>query len=159
MPRYGARHSPCQPSRSIRRPAGFPVVARRRRRHRWRTFRWEANGRLLMGASYKEGVLSVSRIGSDGSVQAPPSQMVMTPPKAHCILPGRSREVIYATTVEGNAILIFRIDVERGDLVPACRGPDPGRHGSEGMSSRRYHSKPGRRRALATLSASPASTR
>lgn len=93
-----------------------------------------ANGRLLMGASYKEGVLSVSRIGSDGSVQAPSSQIVMTPPKAHCILPGRSREVIYATTVEGNAILIFRIDVEGGDLVPAdmpslsCRPGSGPRH-------------------------------
>ena len=92
------------------------------------------NGRLLMGASYKEGMLSVNTIGSDGSVEAPPSQVVMTPPKAHCIVPGRSREVVYATTVEGNAILIFRIDVERGELVPAnmpsmpCRPESGPRH-------------------------------
>jgi 6-phosphogluconolactonase len=78
-----------------------------------------SNGRLLMGASYNAGLLSVNTIGSDGSIEAPPSQVVITPPKAHCILPGRSREVVYATTVEGNAILIFRIDREGGELVPA----------------------------------------
>jgi 6-phosphogluconolactonase len=76
-------------------------------------------GRLLVGASYKEGKVSVSRIDSNGCVETPPSQVLTTPPKAHCILPGRSGDVVYATTVEGNAILIFRLDVERGKLVPA----------------------------------------
>jgi 6-phosphogluconolactonase len=85
-----------------------------------------ADGRV----SYKEGMLSVSRISSDGRVQAPPSQVVMTPPKAHCILPGRSGEVVYATTVEGNAILIFRIDVKRGELLPADMPSVPCRPGS-----------------------------
>jgi 6-phosphogluconolactonase len=75
-----------------------------------------ANGHLLIGASYKEGKLSVSSIGSNGNVEAPPSQVVTTPPKAHCILAGQSSDVVYATTVEGNAILIFRLDVESGTL-------------------------------------------
>lgn len=88
------------------------------------------DGRLLMGASYKEGKLSVSRIDSNGRVQAPPSQVVTTPPKAHCIFPGRSGDVIYATTVEGNAILIFRLDVERGKLVPAAVSSVPCRSGA-----------------------------
>ena len=88
------------------------------------------NGRLLMGASYREGKLSVSRIGSDGNVQAPPTQVVTTPPKAHCILPGRSGEVVYATTLEGNAILIFRPDVKRGKLMPADVASVPCRSGS-----------------------------
>jgi len=89
------------------------------------------NGRLLMGASYVEGKLSVSGIDSNGCVQAPPSQVVTTPPKAHCILPVRSTDVVYATTVEGNAILIFRLDPKSRKLVPAdvpsmpCR-PDAG---------------------------------
>jgi 6-phosphogluconolactonase len=48
------------------------------------------DGRVLMGASYKEGKLSFSRIDSDGLVAAPPSQVLTTPPKAHCIIPGRS---------------------------------------------------------------------
>src|SRR5262245_30370044 len=77
------------------------------------------SGRALMGASYKDGKLSISRIDSSGRVQAPPSQVLTTPPKAHCILPGRSGDLVYATTVEGNAILIFHLDVETGKLVPA----------------------------------------
>ena len=77
------------------------------------------DGRLLMGASYKEGKLSVSRIGKDGLVEAPPLQIIATSPKAHCILAGRSGATIYATTVDGNAILIFRLDAESGTLVPA----------------------------------------
>jgi 6-phosphogluconolactonase len=88
------------------------------------------NGRVLMGASYKEGKVSVSRIDSNGRVQAPPSQVLTTPPKAHCILPRRSGDVIYATTVEGNAILIFRLDVESGKLVPADMPSMPCRPGS-----------------------------
>jgi 6-phosphogluconolactonase len=64
------------------------------------------NGRVLMGASYKQGMLSVNRIGADGTVAAPSTQVLTTPPKAHCIIQGRSRDVVYATTVDGNAILI-----------------------------------------------------
>jgi 6-phosphogluconolactonase len=76
-------------------------------------------GALLVGASYKDGKLSVSRIDSSGRVQAPPSQVLTTPPKAHCVLPGRAGDTVYATTVEGNAILIFDLDAEGGKLVPA----------------------------------------
>src|SRR5690348_2208989 len=60
-----------------------------------------ASGRFLMGASYKDGKLSVSEIAQDG-VKAPPSHVAITPPKAHCIIPGRCKDVVYATTVEGN---------------------------------------------------------
>jgi 6-phosphogluconolactonase len=91
-------------------------------------------GRLLMGASYKEGKLSISRIAADGTVQAAPSQILTTPPKAHCILAGRSDDIVYATTVDGNAILIFRLDAMREELVPAdmprvsCRPGSGPRH-------------------------------
>ena len=77
------------------------------------------SSRVLLGASYKDGKVSVSRIDSNGCVEAPPSQVLTTPPKAHCILPGRSGDVVYATTVEDNAILIFRLDVASGQLAPA----------------------------------------
>lgn len=88
------------------------------------------DGRLLMGGSYKDGKLSVSRIDSSGCVEAPPSQVLTTPPKAHCILPGRSADVIYATTVEGNVILTYRLDVERGKLAPADMPAAPCRLGA-----------------------------
>jgi 6-phosphogluconolactonase len=94
-------------------------------------------GRTLLGASYVEGLVSVSAITSDG-VQAPPVQVLPTPPKAHCIVRGRRDDVVYATTVDGNAILVFRqeetTDAATGELEPAqpdrvvCRpgaGPRP----------------------------------
>jgi 6-phosphogluconolactonase len=92
-----------------------------------------AGGRFLMGASYKEAKLSVSEIASDG-VQAPPVQVVTTPPKAHCIIQGRADDVVYATTVAGDAILVFRLDTQTGRLAPAkphlvaCRPGSGPRH-------------------------------
>ncbi len=89
-----------------------------------------ADGRALMGASYKDAKLSVSRIASDGTVEAPPAQVLATPPKAHCIIPGRAGGIVYATTVDGNAILVFRIDTARGALLPAATPQVPCRPGS-----------------------------
>jgi 6-phosphogluconolactonase len=92
-----------------------------------------AGGRFLMGASYKEGVLSVSEITPDG-INAPPVQVVTTPPKAHCIIPGHFKDVVYATTVEGNAIMVFHLDTTTGRLAPAephfvaCRPGSGPRH-------------------------------
>jgi 6-phosphogluconolactonase len=72
----------------------------------------------LLGASYVEGVVSVSAVAR-GSVQAPPLQVIPTPPKAHCIIRGRRDDLVYATTVDGNAILVFRQDATTGRLEPA----------------------------------------
>jgi len=93
-----------------------------------------AGGSFLMGASYKEGKLSVSEIAADG-VKAPPVEVVTTPPKAHCIIPGRCQDVVvYATTVEGDAIMVFRLDTRTGWLAQAqphlvaCRPGSGPRH-------------------------------
>jgi 6-phosphogluconolactonase len=92
-----------------------------------------ARDRFLMGASYKEGKLSLSAIAGEG-VKANVVQVVATPPKAHCILKGKSDGVIYATTVEGNAIMVFQTDAETGWLVEgkphliACRPGSGPRH-------------------------------
>lgn len=79
-----------------------------------------AGGRTLLGASYVEGLISVSAITA-GGVQAPPTQVVPTPPKAHCIIRGRRDNVVYTTTIDGNAILVFRQDAASGKLAPAQR--------------------------------------
>ena len=92
-----------------------------------------ADGRSLLGASYVNGLVSVSAIKS-GDVQAPPTQVATTPPKAHCIIRGRRDDVVYATTVDGNAILVFRQDAATGKLAPAqpdriaCRPGSGPRH-------------------------------
>jgi 6-phosphogluconolactonase len=82
-----------------------------------------------MGASYKEGVLSVSEITSDG-INAPPVQVVTTPPKPHCIIPSRFEDVIYATTVEGNAVMVFHMDTKTGRLAQVEKHFVPCRPGS-----------------------------
>lgn len=90
----------------------------------------DRTGRLLMSASYKEGKLAVSRIDDVGAVQAPALSVLATPPKAHCIIAGRSGGMVYATTVEGNAILLFRLDLESGLLTPADPPAMPCRAGA-----------------------------
>lgn len=92
-----------------------------------------ARDRFLIGASYKESKLFVSAITREG-VEANVVQVVATPPKAHCILKGKSDGIIYATTVDGNAIMVFYMDVETGRLVEAeshliaCRPGSGPRH-------------------------------
>jgi 6-phosphogluconolactonase len=92
-----------------------------------------AGRRSLLAASYKQGLISVSAIKADG-VPGPAVQVLDTPPKAHCILPGRRGGVVYATTVEGNAIMVFRQDADTGRLAPAdphliaCRSGSGPRH-------------------------------
>ena len=92
-----------------------------------------AGGQTLLGASYVDALISVSAIAS-GGVQAPPTQVLTTPPKAHCIIRGRGDDVVYATTVDGNAILVFRQDTATGKLMPAqpdriaCRPGSGPRH-------------------------------
>jgi 6-phosphogluconolactonase len=92
-----------------------------------------AGRRSLLAASYKQGLVSVSAINAEG-VPGPAVQVLDTPPKAHCILPGRRGGVVYATTVEGNAIMVFRWDADTGRLAPAdpyliaCRAGSGPRH-------------------------------
>jgi 6-phosphogluconolactonase len=92
-----------------------------------------SGGRFLMGASYKEGKLSISEIGPAG-VTAPPIQVVTTPPQAHCIIPSRHQGVVWATSVEGNAIMVFQLDGKTGRLAQAephfvaCRAGSGPRH-------------------------------
>jgi 6-phosphogluconolactonase len=92
-----------------------------------------AGGRSLLGASYVNGLVSVIAI-APGDVEAADSQVVATPPKAHCIIRDRRDDVVYATTVDGNAILVFRQDAATGRLAPAqpdriaCRPGSGPRH-------------------------------
>jgi len=92
-----------------------------------------AGSSFLMGASYKNSILSISEIAADG-VQEPAVEVVATPPKAHCIIPGRSGDVVYATTVEGNAIMVFHLHEKSGRLTKAephfvaCRPGSGPRH-------------------------------
>jgi 6-phosphogluconolactonase len=86
------------------------------------------DGRLLMSASYVDGKISLNAITPNG-VKAPPSQLVTTPPKAHCIIPGHGN-VVYATTLGGDAIMIFHLNARSGRFVQASPQLVPCRPGS-----------------------------
>ncbi|ALM83627.1 lactonase family protein [Bordetella sp. N] len=96
------------------------------------------DGRFLMGASYDQALLTVNGIEADGRLAFPIQQTVATPPKAHCIVEapfgepsrGSSGGFVYATSVDGDCILVYRLDVASGRLteaavVPARPGSGP----------------------------------
>lgn len=86
------------------------------------------DGRLLMSASYVEGKVCLSAITADG-IKAQPVQLIVTPPKAHCIIPGHDN-VVYATTLDGDAIMIFHLDASGSRFVQANPQLVPCRTGS-----------------------------
>lgn len=86
------------------------------------------DARLLMSASYVEGKVCLNAIAADG-IRAQPVQLLTTPPKAHCIIPGHGN-VVYATTVDGDAIMIFHLDASGSRFVQANPQIVPCRTGS-----------------------------
>jgi 6-phosphogluconolactonase len=86
-------------------------------------------GNLLLGASYKEGKVSVSRIAK-GVVEGPAVQVITTPPKAHCVVASASANTVYVPSVTGNAILVYRVDPETGIPLPADPPSMPAHPGS-----------------------------
>lgn len=92
-----------------------------------------ADDRYLLSASYNNGLVCVSRIQPDGTVATPVMQNLQTPPKAHCIVQAPFGGFVYATTVDGNAVLGYRFDQATGQLLPsgealACRAGAGPRH-------------------------------
>ncbi|MFC4274856.1 lactonase family protein [Achromobacter aloeverae] len=77
------------------------------------------DGRFLLGASYDGAMLTVNRIEADGRIDFPCLQTVPTPPKAHCIVEAPDGGWVYATSVDGEAILVYRLDEVSGRLAPA----------------------------------------
>jgi 6-phosphogluconolactonase len=86
------------------------------------------DGRLLMSASYVEGKVCLNAVAATG-IKGQPAQLVATPPKAHCIIEGHDN-VVYATTLGGDAIMIFHLDAKRERFVQAHPQLVPCREGS-----------------------------
>lgn len=88
------------------------------------------DGRFLMAASYDHALLTVNGIEADGRLAFPIQQTLATPPKAHCIVEAPFGAFVYATSVDGDCILVYRLDVASGRLgeatvVPARPGSGP----------------------------------
>ncbi|OWT63501.1 lactonase family protein [Candidimonas nitroreducens] len=74
------------------------------------------DGRYLLGASYDNALLAVNRIQADGRLSMPCLQILPTPPKAHCVIEAPFGGFVYATSVDGEAILVYRLDAASGRL-------------------------------------------
>lgn len=86
------------------------------------------DGRFLLGASYDGALLTVNRIKEDGRISIPCLQSLPTPPKAHCIIQAPFGGFVYATSVDGEVILLYRLDEVSERLVEA--GVTPTRPGA-----------------------------
>lgn len=64
-------------------------------------------GRFLLAASYPHSLVSVSAIGADGGVLAPPAQVIATPARAHCILADPQNRFVHATSLGGDCLLTW----------------------------------------------------
>lgn len=87
------------------------------------------DAKSLLGASYKHAKLTVTALDERGVPQTPLTQVIETPPKAHCVLEAPNG-LIYATTVDGEAILAWQRDAHTGLLRETDPATTPLPHGS-----------------------------
>ncbi|MBV9811578.1 MAG: lactonase family protein [Acetobacteraceae bacterium] len=78
----------------------------------------DPEGRWLLSASYFGAVVAVSPIDPDGAVRRAPTQIVKTPPKAHCVLFEPDGKHVYAPCLGGDAVLLWHWDAEAGLVAP-----------------------------------------
>jgi 6-phosphogluconolactonase len=90
----------------------------------------DASGRCLLCASYKAGKIAVFPIGPDGDVAPLPGTLIDDQPKAHCILSGKRAGTVFATVLERNKIVSWRLDTGAGLLMPGERTDTVARPGS-----------------------------
>lgn len=119
------------------------------------------DGRFLLGASYDGALLTVNQLQGDGRVSTPCLQSVPTPPKAHCIIEAPFGSFVYATSITGEAILVYRLDTASGRLTevsatPARPGSGP-RHLVFHPTSNRLYCINEHAGSLAAYSVDPAS--
>jgi 6-phosphogluconolactonase len=76
------------------------------------------DGRQVLGASYPGGLVSCSQVGADGVALAP-AQVLTTPPRAHCIVPGPAAGSYHVPCLGGDTIL--HLSLEAGQLVERGR--------------------------------------
>ena len=74
-------------------------------------------GRHLLGASYAGNMISVSPISELG-IAGSPSQVMHTPPNAHCIQPDPANRFVLNTSLGGDVLMSNRFDDSRGELSP-----------------------------------------
>lgn len=78
----------------------------------------DTTGRALLSASYPGAKIAVNPIGRDG-VAGDPSQVIATPPKAHCAVLDPANRFLSVASLGGDAILSQAFDAATLRLAPA----------------------------------------
>jgi 6-phosphogluconolactonase len=74
-------------------------------------------GRFLLTAYYVDAKVTVHAIGKDGSLSDQPLQTIPTAEKAHASVPDPSNRFLYVPHTGPNAIFLFRLDAQTGQLT------------------------------------------
>jgi 6-phosphogluconolactonase len=82
----------------------------------------DRTGRFLLAASYPQSRLAINPIDAEHRVQSPPTQVLPTEPKAHCVLVDRANRYAYATSLGGDIIMEMVFDATKGRLAPNAPG-------------------------------------
>lgn len=79
----------------------------------------DRTGRWLFSASYAAGKIVVHGIGDDGSIKAPPVQIIETVKTAHCAFVDPGNHWVFVPHVTPNAVYQYRLDAKTGKLEEA----------------------------------------
>ena len=77
----------------------------------------DRTGRYLFGASYGGHLISVNAIGADGSVTAPPLQVIPVGRNAHAIRTDESNKFVFVPTLGNDSMFQFTFDASSGRLA------------------------------------------
>src|SRR5271166_1382174 len=77
----------------------------------------DKTGRFLFGASYGGHLISVNRVGDDGSVSAEPLQVIPVGRNAHSIHVDSANKFVYVPTLGSDEIFQFLFDAKSGKLT------------------------------------------
>ncbi len=78
----------------------------------------DRTGRWLFGASYVSNKLEIHKIDALYVVEDNPSQIVETPPKAHCVIIDSGNKFVYLPVLGGDEVLQFTFDAKTGKVAP-----------------------------------------
>jgi 6-phosphogluconolactonase len=78
----------------------------------------DRSGRFLLSASYPGSKLAINPIDEKGVVGAPPTQVLATRPKAHCVVVDASNRYAYCTNLGGDIVMQLRFDAAGGTVSP-----------------------------------------
>lgn len=78
----------------------------------------DRSGRFLLAASYPGAKLAINPIDDAGRVGERPTQILATPPKAHCVVVDSANRFAYCASLGGDVIMQLRFDARNGTVSP-----------------------------------------